>query len=77
MVCVSTIIQRMLIKINVEEEETTDNFMEISNSESKVTWQQTSFISVAISMGKSCDLWFMFYTFSQILEICTCNLINF
>jgi len=44
----------MLIKINInEEEEGTDTFMEISNSDSRTTWQQTSFISVAISMGKS------------------------
>jgi len=54
MVCVSTIVQRILIKINInEEEEATDTFMEISNSDSRATWQQTSFISVAISMGKS------------------------
>jgi len=51
MVCVSTIVQRILIKINGEEENT-NSFMEIPSSESRMTWQQTSFISVAISMGK-------------------------
>lgn len=54
MVCASTIIQRMLIKINVEEEETSDNFIEITDPESsRNTLQQTSSISVAISIGKT------------------------
>lgn len=52
MVCASTIIQRILIKINIEEEEVQDNFMEITDPESRSTWQQTSFISIAISIGK-------------------------
>lgn len=52
MVCASTIIQRMLIKINIEEDETSDAFMEITDSESRGTWQHTSSISVAISIGK-------------------------
>lgn len=53
MVCASTIIQRILVKINVEEEEEVqDNFMEISDLESRSTWQQTSFIAIAISIGK-------------------------
>lgn len=51
MVCASTIIQRMLIKINVEED-TSDNFTEIVDPESRATWQQTSSISIAISIGK-------------------------
>lgn len=52
MVCASTIIQRMLFKINVEEEETSDNFIEITDPESsRTTLQQTSSISVAISIG--------------------------
>jgi len=52
MVCASTIIQRMLIKINVEED-ASDTFMEITDSETRATtWQQTSSISVAISIGK-------------------------
>lgn len=52
MVCTSTIVQQILIKINVEEEEPSDTFMEITDPESKTTWQQTSFISIAISIGK-------------------------
>lgn len=53
MVCASTIIQRILIKINIEEEETSDEFMEITDSaESRATWQQTSSISISISIGK-------------------------
>lgn len=51
MVCASTIIQRMLIKINVEED-ASDNFTEIVDTESRATWQQTSSISIAISIGK-------------------------
>lgn len=51
MVCASTIIQRMLIKINVEED-ASDNFIEIADPESRATWQQTSSISIAISIGK-------------------------
>lgn len=54
MVLTSTIIQRMLIKINVKEEETSDNFVEMTDIGSRAaTWQQTSSISVAISMGKN------------------------
>ncbi|VVC24089.1 Hypothetical protein CINCED_3A012133 [Cinara cedri] len=52
MVCSSTIIQRILLKINAEEEETSDSFMEISDPESRTTRQQTSSISIAISIGK-------------------------
>lgn len=53
MVCASTIIQRILIKINVEEGETSDGFMEITDTaESEApTLQQTSSISIAISIG--------------------------
>lgn len=52
MVCASTIIQRILIKINIEEEEEIpEHFMDITESESRSTWQQTSFISIAISIG--------------------------
>lgn len=51
MVCSSTIIQRILIKINAEEEEISDTFIEISDPESRATWQHTSSISVAISIG--------------------------
>jgi len=51
MVCASTIIQRMLTKINVEED-ASDNFTEIADPESRATWQQTSSISIAISIGK-------------------------
>jgi len=51
MVCASTIIQRMLIKINVEED-ASNTFMEITDPESRAaTWQQTSSISIAISIG--------------------------
>lgn len=54
MVFTSTIIQRMLIKINVKEEETSDTFIEMTDPDVRVaTLQQTSSISVAISMGKS------------------------
>lgn len=53
MVCASTIIQRMLIKINTEIEETSNSFVEITEPESKATWQQTSSISIAISIGNS------------------------
>lgn len=59
MVCASTIIQRVLIKINSEEEETSDTFMEIPDTdpaESRGTWQQTSSISIAISIGKICKM---------------------
>ncbi|XP_025418904.1 piezo-type mechanosensitive ion channel component-like isoform X8 [Sipha flava] len=52
MVCASTIIQRMLIKINSEVEETSNTFVEITEPESRATWQQTSSISIAISIGK-------------------------
>lgn len=53
MVCASTIIQRILIKINIEEgDEVQDSYMEITDPESRSTWQQTSFISIAISIGK-------------------------
>ncbi|XP_022177206.1 piezo-type mechanosensitive ion channel component-like isoform X2 [Myzus persicae] len=52
MVCASTIIQRMLIKINVEDN-ASDSFVEITDpAESRATWQQTSSISIAISIGK-------------------------
>ncbi|XP_025196089.1 piezo-type mechanosensitive ion channel component-like isoform X2 [Melanaphis sacchari] len=52
MVCASTIIQRMLIKINIEED-ASDTFTEITDPESRATtWEQTSSISVAISIGK-------------------------
>jgi hypothetical protein len=51
MVCASTIIQRMLIKINVEED-ASDSFIEITDPESRATRQQTSSISIAISIGK-------------------------
>lgn len=50
MVSASTIIQRMLFKINIEQDETSDAFMEITDPESTATY--TSFISVAISIGK-------------------------
>lgn len=54
MVCSSTIIQRILKKINAEEEteEASDTFMEILDPESRATRQQTTSISVAISIGK-------------------------
>jgi len=51
MVCSSTIIQRILIKINVEDN-ASDSFIEITDPESRATWQQTSSISIAISIGK-------------------------
>lgn len=51
MVCASTIIQQMLIKINTQVDETSDNFVEIADPESRATWQQTSSISIAISIG--------------------------
>lgn len=67
MVFTSTIIQRMLIKINVKEEETSNTFMEIADPDSRtVTWQQTSSISVAISMGKTLVI---FYDFNYIFYI--------
>lgn len=52
MVCSSTIIQRILKKINAEEETEEDTFMEILDPESRATRQQTTSISVAISIGK-------------------------
>lgn len=55
MVCASTIIQRMLIKINTEVEETSENFTEITDPESRATWQQTSSISIAISIGNNLE----------------------
>lgn len=65
MVCASTIIQRILIKINVEEGETSDGFMEITDTaESEApTWQQTNSISIAISIGIQYKI---FYTFHDI-----------
>jgi len=52
MVCTSTIVQQILIKINVHEEEPSDTFIEITDSTvPRTTWQQTNSISVAISIG--------------------------
>lgn len=67
MVCTSTIVQHILIKINVEEEETSHTFMEITDTESKKTWQQTSFISIAISIGKIKTYILLF----QVTLVCT------
>lgn len=53
MVCTSTIIQRILIKINIDEGEPSETFMEITDvtPEATSTWQQANSISVAISIG--------------------------
>lgn len=47
----STIIQQLIIKINVVEDRS-DTYVDIENPEIRTTDQQANFISIAISIGK-------------------------
>ncbi|XP_050528332.1 piezo-type mechanosensitive ion channel component-like isoform X3 [Daktulosphaira vitifoliae] len=52
MICTSTIIQRVLVKINNRNYQISENFMEVSNSDIRESDQQNSLLCVAISIGK-------------------------
>lgn len=51
MVFASTIIQQLIIKINIIEDRP-DNYVDIENPEIRTTGQQANSISIAISIGK-------------------------
>lgn len=52
MVCASTIVQRLIIKTNVIEEERSDTYVDIGNPETKSDNQPVNYISIAITIGK-------------------------